>query len=77
MIHGNSTSSLKTHKNKLLKNKIDEKINFYHFLVSSGCLQLLREEHVTRLLKRNIVDRIHFDLSETQLVDFATTHVNG
>jgi len=31
----------------------------------SGGLQLLREEHATRWLKRNIVDRIHFDLSET------------
>jgi len=38
-------------------------MNLYHFRVSSGCLQLLREEHVTRWLKRNIVDRIHFDLS--------------
>jgi len=77
MIHGNGTNSFKTHKNKLLKNKIDEKKNLYHFRVSSGCFQLLREEHLTRRLKRNIMDRIHFDLSETQLVDSATTHVNG
>jgi len=40
-------------------------MNLYHFRVSSGCLQLLREKHVTRWLKRNIVDRMHFDLSKT------------
>jgi len=40
-------------------------MNLYHFRVSSGGLQLLREEHVMRWLKRNILDRIHFDLSET------------
>ena len=40
-------------------------MNIYHFRVSSGCLQLMREEHVMRWLKRNIVDQIHFDLSET------------
>jgi len=32
-------------------------------LLSKG-LQLSREEHVTIWLKHNIVDRIHFDLSE-------------
>jgi len=47
-----------------LKNKVEEKLNLYHFRVSSGCSQLLREKYVTRWLKRNIVDRIHFDLSE-------------
>jgi len=40
-------------------------MNLYHFRVSSGCLQFLREERVTRWLKRNIVDRIHLDWSET------------
>jgi len=40
-------------------------MNLHHFRVSSGGLQLLREELVKRCLKRNIVDRIHFDLSET------------
>jgi len=49
-------------------------MNLYHFRVSSGCLQLLREEHVTRWLKRNIVDRIHFDLRET--LDAATDCVS-
>ena len=60
----NPSGAFKAHKNKLLKNKSEEKMNLYHFRVSSGCLQLLREEHVTRWLKRNIVDQIHFDLSE-------------
>jgi len=40
-------------------------MNLYRFRVSSGSSQLLREQHVTRWMKRNIVDRIHFDLSET------------
>ena len=44
---------------------MEEKMNLYHFRVSSGCLQILREKLVTRWLKRNIVDRIHFHLSET------------
>jgi len=63
-----------THKNKLLKNKFVEKMNLYHFRVSSGGLQLLREEHVARWLKRNIVDQIHFNLSET--LDAATDYVS-
>jgi len=37
-------------------------MNLFHFHVSPGCLQL--QECVTRWLKRNIVDRINFDLSE-------------
>jgi len=40
-------------------------MNLYHFRVSSGGSQLLHEEHATRRLKRDIVDRIHFDLRET------------
>jgi len=40
-------------------------MNLYHFHVSSGGSHLLHEEHVTRWLKHNIVDRIHFDLSKT------------
>jgi len=34
-MHGNGTSSFKTHKNKLLKEKIEEKVNSY-LLIKTG-----------------------------------------